>query len=327
VTLPELRSACHLVAGVILCIFFCEWAVSAELGDPPEAVALAPAAERPAGTRFRDCDDCPVMIVIPGGTFTMGKKMPADGRREDDPESQRISLPPRIVTIDTPFAVAIYDVTREQYGTFVAEAHYMSMAGCYVWNGDQWAEDKKADWRHPGFQQNSQDPVVCVNWNDAKAYVAWLNGKARQSKAASPSAGRGRYRLLSWAEAEYAAGAGATTAFSWGDDASRDQANYGADACDPCRGAAKGRDRWTHTSPVGSFPPNRFGLYDATGNVWQWAEDCFEKVVADEACDLGVLHGGSWLDSPEYLVVREYSLNSRENRNNVTGFRVARTLN
>ena len=325
--LPGVWSSRHLVVGVILSVLFREWAVPADLGNSTTAVALDPATERAPGTQFRECDECPVMIVVPGGTFIVGKKMAADGRREDDPESQRISLPARTVTINKPIAVAIYDVTRAQYARFVAETKRRSEEGCYVWNGDLWADGKKADWSHPGFPQSRQDPVVCVNWSDAQAYVAWLNGKVGETQTQSQVAVQGPYRLLSWVEAEYVAGAGATTAYSWGYSASHDRANYGADDCDPCRGVAQGRDRWTRTSPVGSFPPNRFGLYDTAGNVWQWAEDCFEKAVAAEACDLGVLHGGSWLDSPDYLVVREYSLNSRENRNNVTGFRVARTLN
>lgn len=169
---------------------------------------------------------------------------------------------------------------------------------------------------------------MCVNWDDAQAYVQWLN---RKTEVSGPSVGKPvaeAYRLLSWEEAEYAARSGATTAYYWGNQAARDKANYGADGCFPCQGARQDADRWRYTSPVGSFPPNMFGLYDMAGDVWQWTDGCFphRDGPPTTGCRYGILHGGSWLDNPEYLHTAEYVVNDRLNRNTATGFRVARTL-
>ena len=135
-------------------------------------------------------------------------------------------------------------------------------------------------------------PVVNVSWNDAKEYVGWLNRKTGRD----PELVGQTYRLLSEAEWEYAARAGSTTAFWWGDDVGRNNAN-----CDGCG------SQWdnTKTAPVGSFKANDFGLYDMAGNVWEWVQDCYQNsydgapkdgsVWEDGAdCAARVLRGGSW---------------------------------
>jgi formylglycine-generating enzyme required for sulfatase activity len=146
------------------------------------------------------------------------------------------------------------------------------------------------------------------------------------------------YRLLTDAEWEYAARAGTTTAFPWGVQASHERANYGLDEC--CGPAVLGRDQWQYTSPVGSFPPNHFGLFDMHGNVFQWVEDCAD---ADEHLSIpagttGCAHryarGGVYADRP--AVMRSAAKNfapapddttSIENyRSAGFGLRVARTL-
>jgi formylglycine-generating enzyme required for sulfatase activity len=269
------------------------------------------------------------MVVIPAGRFTMSRKPPADGRKDDDPEGVPKSAPAREVTIDRPFAAAVFDVTREEYDVFIRETRRSAAEGCYLWSGDQWIEDRSKDWRHPGFRQTGRDPVVCVSWEDAQAYVDWLNSKLPSRPSRANGSSGGPYRLLSWEEAEYAGGAGATTAYYWGNQASRDRANYGADHCFPCKGARQRGDRWIYTSPVGSFPPNTLGLYDMAGNVWQWTDGCFpyhDPPVPAAECRYGARYGGSWLDNPEYLRIRAYAINDRSNRNTATGFRVAQTL-
>ncbi|MEJ7681793.1 MAG: SUMF1/EgtB/PvdO family nonheme iron enzyme [Segetibacter sp.] len=115
-----------------------------------------------------------------------------------------------------------------------------------------------------GFAQDSSHPVVCINWDDANDYVHWLSKKT----------GLG-YRLLSEAEWEYAARAGTTTTFPWGAAASHEYANYGMDST--YTALKLGRDQWLGTSPVGSFPPNQFGLYDMNGNIMQWVKDCYSN--------------------------------------------------
>jgi formylglycine-generating enzyme required for sulfatase activity len=274
------------------------------------------------------------MIVVPPGSFTMSRKPPYDGRLDDDPEGVSKSAPARSVTIEKAFAMGIYDVTREEYSVFVRQTHWSSKDTCYTWNGDQWIDDKKKDWRDPGFRQTPRDPVVCVSWEDAQAYVRWLNSQVSPPSVAGEHSSD-PYRLPSWEESEYAAGAGATSTYPWGEQPRRDQANYGTDECFPCRPARQGADRWRYTSPVGSFPPNAFGLYDMAGNVWQWTQDClvrspsgFRGVVqgAPATCGASPLRGGSWLASPEYMRVGAYTINSRINHNHTIGFRVARVL-
>ena len=97
-------------------------------------------------------------------------------------------------------------------------------------------------------------PVINVTWDDAQQYVAWFSKMTGKP-----------YRLLSEAEWEYAARAGTTTAYSWGDEIGKGNAN-----CNGCGSEWDGRQ----TAPVGSFAPNQFGLYDMHGNVWEWVEDC-----------------------------------------------------
>ena len=287
-----------------------------------------------AGTRFRDCPECPELIVIPPGRFTMSRKSASDGRRDDDPEGIPKSAPAREVRFSDPIALGVYDVTREEFGTFVRETGRSSQAGCYVWKRGNWVDDRSKSWFNPGFQQTPRDPVVCVNWEDAQAYVHWLNEKLSSERSKQILIG-GLYRLPSWEEQEYAARAGTTTPYYWGTETNHDRANYGDEHCFPCMPIRQGADQWLYTSPVGSFPPNPFGLYDMAGNVWQWTGNCVrgslsglqsEPIESKSPCTTSALHGGSWLEDDQHLRSGEYALDRRINRNQEIGFRVARTL-
>jgi formylglycine-generating enzyme required for sulfatase activity len=179
------------------------------------------------------------------------------------------------------------------------------------------ALEAKFSWRDPGFPQSDRDPVVCVDWFDAKAYAAWL----------SRTTGK-HYRLLTEAEWEYAARAGTTTARWWGDDIGRGHAN-----CSACGSKWDGK----RTSPVGSFTPNPFGLHDMLGNAFQWVEDCFavgayataldDASVArktDDCGDRGV-RGGGWRSDTSQLRSSYRWAFYPSYRTSHTGFRVART--
>ena len=167
-------------------------------------------------------------------------------------------------------------------------------------------------------------PVIDVSWEDASAYAGWL---AQQT-------GR-KYRLPTEAEWEYAARAGTTTAYPWGDSASHDHANYGKDQC--CGGFSEGRDQWINTAPVGSFEANAFGLHDMHGNVWEWVQDCYadsyEGAPADgsarEQCentDRRVLRGGSWYGLPAWLRSADRIGWDASFRDDGGGFRLAQDL-
>lgn len=265
------------------------------------------------------------MTVIPAGHFTMTRKQAGDGREDDDPEGIRKTRPEREVDIPGPFALGTYPVTKREYTNFVRETHRPVTTGCHIQYRGVWVPDTTKDWRHPGFSQSEEDPVVCVSWNDAQDYIHWLNERTREAHydtAPNP------YRLPTWEEIEYATRAGTTSTFYWGDVPRREEANYGKDKCFPCGPMKEGADRWLYTSPIGSFPANPWGLYDMAGNVWQWAESCRSDSKANppKECHYQVLHGGSWLTDPKYLQTGERSAATIEHRNIETGFRVARTL-
>ena len=271
---------------------------------------LAAALGAPAQGKsvFRDCKDCPLMRVLPAGGFIMGSPEREAGRGSAEGPRHRVVIP-------RPFAIGLYDVTRAQFAVFARETGY--------------AGDPKCDWRSPRVRgqpmdQSNMDPVVCVSWSDAEAYAKWLSSKARHT-----------YRLPSEAEWEYAARAGSRSATPWGNGDAREFANYGSEQC--CAAFASGRDRWLYTSPVGSFRPNRFGLYDMLGNVWQRTEDCghanYSGAPRDGSawlsggdCTTRVVRGGAWFSSFDQLRSAVRAADPADFRKNDIGFRVARSL-
>jgi formylglycine-generating enzyme required for sulfatase activity len=264
------------------------------------ATQPAPAAQPAAVQSFRDCPDCPEMVTVPSGQFIMGSE-----EDHDDDESPR-----HAVTVNTAFAVGKYDVLRAEYAKFVQATGVNVASNCQTLNSGG------KSWRDPGFAQTDRDPVVCVSWKDAKAYVAWL----------SKTAGKG-YRLLTEAEWEYAARAGTTTVRYWGDALGSGNAN--------CSGCGS---RWDNegTSPAGSFAPNPWGLYDMLGDADQWVEDCYHSsyvgAPGDAAawvsgnCAQRVIRGGSWVTLPPDERAASRSQNTPGERSNDIGFRVARTI-
>jgi formylglycine-generating enzyme required for sulfatase activity len=253
---------------------------------------LSAAAERaltPAAT-FRECaKDCPEMIVIPAGQFTMGSPPTENGRFENEG-------PQHEVTVARPFAISIFDVTFDDWEACV------SVGGC-ARTDDQ------------GFGRGSR-PVINVSWNDAQTYASWLSKMTGE-----------QYRLPTEAEWEYVARAGTTTAFYWGDEIGK-----GDIYCNGCG------SEWDlkKTSPVGSFKPNAFGLYDMIGNVWQWVQDCYHDTykgapkdgsawLGDE-CGRRVARGGAFNRGPVAIRLAARLGRAATARIGNGGFRVARTL-
>lgn len=235
------------------------------------------------------------------------------GSPKGEPGRQTSEDSPHQVVIARPFAIGVYDVTRGQFAVFARETGYV--------------EDSKCDWRSPAprghpLNQTDNDPVVCVSFDDAEAYVRWLSSKARHA-----------YRLPTEAEWEYAARAGSSTTRPWGKGNARDFANYGTDQC--CAAFASGHDRWLYTSPVGSFRPNAFGLYDMLGNVWQRIEDCghdnYSGAPTDGSawltggdCSTRIVRGGAWLASLDLLRSAVRAADPADFRKSDIGFRVVR---
>ena len=309
--------------------------VSVSFARTPSAAASGGEAvtERSAslvpGTRFRDCLGCPEMIVIPAGRFTMGSPAVEAGRFDNEGPQHPVDLPHA-------FAVGVYDVTRQEYERFARATRREVGDGCLAYDGKTLRSTPGRNWRSPGFPQTDRDPVVCVTWQDAEAFVSWLNDRlAKSGPRSRTSNGSGPYRLLTEAEWEYAARAGTTTPFYWGERLTRAQANYGPDqpAFAP---VAEGADRWGYTSPVGSFPANGFGLFDMAGDVWQWTEDCwhptYDAAPSDGTawtsgpCEARVVRGGSWFKPPAGERPAKRGIVPPATRNGEIGFRVARSL-
>lgn len=204
------------------------------------ALRSVPASERALGAgEFRDCGACPVMVEIPPGPFVMGRAAGEAPTSENPrrPEWTERAEEPRIQgQIDYPFALGKYEVTWREWERCVE-------AG---------ACDSEPD--DEGFGRGDR-PVIHVSRPAALEYVAWLSEHTERE-----------YRLPSEAEWEYAARAGTTTARWWGDEL-----GVGKTVCDGCG------SRWDDrsTAPVGSFPPNPFGLHDMLGNVYEWIADCW----------------------------------------------------
>lgn len=206
----------------------------------------------------------PSMVEIPKGAFMMG----ARGAHMTDAEigAAMSESPPHLVTIACAFEVARNPVTFAEFDAF-----------CLAEGIDKPHDE---DWGR------SDRPVINVSWNDAQAYIAWLNRKTGL-----------KYRLLSEAEWEYAARAHSTTPFSFGDMITSEDANYFSEISYNDGPSSEGREQ---TTPVGSFSPNDFGLYDMHGNVWEWTQDCWHDFYKGAPTD-----GSPWLsDNEEERVIR-----------------------
>jgi formylglycine-generating enzyme required for sulfatase activity len=247
------------------------------------------AASKPR-SHFKECaKGCPEMVVIPAGKFVMGS--PDNEQDRSDSEG-----PQHEVIIAKPIAVSRFEVTFDDWDACTAAYACAQVP-------DHWGRGKM--------------PVINVSWEDAKAYVAWL----------SEATGKD-YRLPTEAEWEYAARAGTTTRYFWGDDPTKGDAN-----CDGCGGDWKPEQ----TAPVGTFKPNAFGLHDMVGNVWEWVEDPWHETYAGAPTDASVwlqdsdpnfrmVRGGSWRNESERVRSASRVRRHRLVEFDTLGFRVARTM-
>lgn len=255
------------------------------------------------------------MVVVPAGSFLMGSPESEEG--SDDSE-----VPVHQVRMAVPFAVGVYEVTVGQFRRFVQATGHSTGDSCWVIYEDGWEERSGFGWRDPGFRQDDLHPVLCVNWDDAQAYVRWLSAKTVK-----------RYRLPSESEWEYAARAGTQTPFHTGETILTDQANYNGDYAYGAgrRGVYRGQ-----TTPVGAFGANKWGLHDVHGNVGEWTEDCWNASYAGAPTDGStwesgdclsrVLRGGSWTFGPRSVRSASRVGTYFRDRNRYIGFRVVRAL-
>lgn len=261
--------------------------------------------------------DYPNMLLIRGGSFTMG----CSSGWDDIVGCRSNEYPPHEVTV-SPFELAQHEVTVKQFQKFVDETAYLTDAekearGCVHRNvkadGPSFVMSPEINWRNPGFPQEEQQPVVCVSWVDTQAYIKWLSEKLGK-----------QYRLPSEAEWEYAARGGKANAYFWGAQAAPSFANYRV-----------GKDDTPFTTFVGKYPANAFSVQDMSGNVWEWVQDCWHsnyngaptnaQAWLDDCAgsDRHVRRGGAW-DAPAQGIRSAIRSEGAQNDRSVFyGFRVA----
>jgi formylglycine-generating enzyme required for sulfatase activity len=256
----------------------------------PHVLTAAQEQALKPGNTFKECaHDCPEMVVVRAGSFTMGGP-------------NNLEQPQHTVTIAKPFAVSKYELT------------FADWDACVGGGGCKGYEPSDQGWGR------GQQPVINVDWDDAQQYVVWLSQVTGKT-----------YRLLSEAEYEYATRAGTMTTYPWGDDV-----KFYGKAMANCNGCGSQWDA-KQTAAVGSFPPNKFRLYDMVGNVWEWTEDCLHPNYKDAPtdgsawvvggnCKYRIIRSGSWDDTP--VIVRSAFRGGESTvlRYDFAGFRVARTL-
>lgn len=258
---------------------------------------------------FRECEECPEMVVLPAGTFLMGSPASEVGRGEDEDDQSGPGGAQVQVTLPR-FAIARYETTWDEWRACVAAGVCDNTAISDAGGDNGWGWGRR--------------PVIEVTaTQEPPAFARWVS-----------EASGGPYRLPTEAEWEYAAKAGGTSPYPWGEAAARRYANYGDDEC--CAGHAEGADDWIYTAPVGSFPANPWGLFDMHGNVMEWVEDCYRGNLRNQpadgaafvggTCSSRVLRGGSW----DYLpgdIRSAYRMRLHPDRRfNFIGFRLARSL-
>ena len=272
---------------------------------PPPGPAGTPAAGRGGiGPELRGAVQ---PRAIPGSTFREALSSGGEGPEmvvipagrfrmgclSNDDDCVDREKPVHEVAIAQPFALSVHEVTFEDYDRFTYPNRVAD---------DGWGRGRR--------------PAINVSWDDAQDYVQWLSAQTG-----------GTYRLPSEAEWEYAARAGTTTNYHWGDEIGANRAH-----CYSC-GSQWSADQ---TAPAGSFAPNRFGLYDMHGNVREWVADCSNASYRGAPSDAGpwlgddcterVLRGGSWFSYPRNLRAANRYWYATGVRVSIVGFRVARTL-
>jgi formylglycine-generating enzyme required for sulfatase activity len=335
----------HLICRSLIIFFLFAWSVRGLAADADKPV---PSIANSIGMR---------LVKIPAGAFLMGNHEASEEMPKSFPqyEADRFQLndeyPVHKVRITHPFYMGVYVVTIGEFRKFVDDAHYATDAernddissppdsdskrsglGGYGYNRETGKLDEqrnpKVNWREVGFPQTDRHPVTNVSWNDAVAFCKWLSDKEKKT-----------YRLPTEAEWEYGCRAGGTTRFYAGDDPellvtianSYDQSTAKVDP-DWSKFALKGNDGCSFTAPVGSFTPNKFGLYDMHGNVWQWvsdryAADYYAHAPVDDpqgpaTGGMHVRRGGGWATWAFYCRSSFRNFNTPQSRYFNLGFRV-----
>jgi formylglycine-generating enzyme required for sulfatase activity len=327
ILLRHLNGLLAITAGVTLVAWLANYLLNSPVGSRGQiSLAKSLVAVTQPRSSFKDCEDCPEMVALSAGEFTMGSPGGERGRQDVEGAPRRVFIPKR-------FAIGKFEITVDQFSRFVAETGITAGDLCHVIVAfDQgsliWSQPN-ASFRRPGFELTGRQPVVCVNWHEAEGYAAWLGRRTGKP-----------YRLPTESEWEYAARAGTRTTYSFGDDETAlclyaRFADLGSRFSwhDACRSDAVAHG----PLPVGSLKPNPWGIFDMHGNAWEWVEDCWtpnaSEIPADGSafsrpgsCEQGVVRGGSFaaasrrvrsaMRAPVPTTIHRYNI----------GFRVALSL-
>jgi formylglycine-generating enzyme required for sulfatase activity len=241
------------------------------------------------------------LLEIPQGNFQMGCS-------DSDPSCDEDELPAKKIIIDKPFYLGKYEVTKGEFSRFISESGYKTDAQTLGFTNT---------WKNcQGIKQKENHPVICVSWNDAKAFTVWLSQKEGK-----------KYRLPTEAEWEYAARA--SNAFARATNLVNTRYYWGMNMDDSYAWYNKNSERKTH--PVGTKKKNPWGLFDLSGSVWEWCENDYdpnffkrkeEQSLFTKDENNKALRGGSWFDSYLLLRVSTRKYAPKDARENYYGFRV-----
>jgi formylglycine-generating enzyme required for sulfatase activity len=304
-----------------------EWALieQKQKGLKEEEQRLAMARRPPEKTReWRDPATGMEFVLVPAGRFLLGSPPKEDGRKEGEgPQTE--------VEISRDFYLGKYEVTVGEFRRFIQGTGYQTEAetdgGAHVREGEDWKKKRGVTWDHPRFKQTDRHPVTCISWNDAQAFIKWINQKTGFS-----------HRLPTEVEMEYATRAGTVTSRFWGEDP--DAACGYANVRDKTgkwhfpnwRDIHNCADGFAETAPVGSFRPNPFGLYDLMGNLAEWCHSMLGAYPGQPVKDLRgatdgknhVVRGGAWASFPASTRSAYRGLVQPDLRCEFIGFRLVR---
>lgn len=266
---------------------------------------LAEAATPQPGKVFKDCKDCPEMVVLSAGTFTMGTPDDEVGREPDEG-------PMHAVTFAKPFAMSRFQITAGEWDSYIRQT------GVKIADGDT-RPGRECIASKPRYPQSPRQPAVCMDMDDIKHYVAWLSKKTGQP-----------YHMVSEAQREYAARAGSSGPFPFPFDEGK---GYSIAEHANTYGPADG---YSFSSPAGSYPPNAFGMYDMHGNVYERVADCEHpnyigaptdgSAWVEPNCESYQIRGNDWGEAPVFSRSGNRNNIYPQTRGDWIGFRVVRDL-
>ncbi|MBD1581065.1 SUMF1/EgtB/PvdO family nonheme iron enzyme [Pseudoalteromonas sp. S16_S37] len=270
--------------------------INAKLVKKPESIAVpTPKSEQDSTTAAATViSQTPKneVVIVPAGAFKMGDLV-GTGLANERPVVEKV--------LSNSYGMQSTEVTVGEFRAFIESTGYQTAAekgrGCAFYKDGEPVWELDYNWQSPGYEQAENFPVVCVSYEDAKAYANWLSAEQGE-----------QFRLPNEVEWEYAARAGTTSEYPWGNEIGKSLANCGWCGSD-----------WSNKSaaPVGEFPPNYYGLYDTVGNVWEWTQ----KRVSQSGV---TVRGGAWNFAPSLARVSTRLELATDFRANYIGFRLVR---